>query len=70
MVFCFFCDGQGVINKAKIVRKDIQIYICEKCDTMWETKEIRKDNCKNFKKFMSDLGLQGLWEELTDIERL
>ncbi len=70
MVFCPFCDGQGLIDKANIKGKDIQIYICEECDTMWRTKEIREDNCENFRKFMNYLGLKWLWEELINVERL
>lgn len=70
MVFCPFCDGQGLIDKANIKGKGIQIYICEECDTMWKTPEIRKNNCDNFKKFMNSLGLKGYWEELDDIKRL
>jgi len=70
MVLCPFCDGQGLIDKAKIIDKGIQIYICEECDTMWHTLEIREDNCDNFRKFMIGLGLKGLWEELEEVERL
>jgi uncharacterized protein YlaI len=70
MIFCPFCDGQGLINKAKVKGKNIQIYICEECDTMWRTNEIREDNCENFKKFMNSIGLNGYWDELVDVERL
>jgi len=70
MVFCPFCDGQGLINKAKVAGKNIQIYICEECDSMWKSTQIREDNCENFIDFMKSLGFKGLWEELTDVERL
>ncbi len=70
MVFCPFCDGQGLIDKADVKGKGIRIYICEECDTMWKTKEIREDNCENFRKFMNSIGLVGRWEELINIERL
>lgn len=69
-VYCPFCDGQGLVNKAKVIDKNIKIYICEECDTMWRNPEIREDNCENFRKFMNSIGLKGLWEELTDVERL
>lgn len=70
MVLCPFCEGQGVISKAKIIGKDIQIYICEECDSMWKTSQINENNCYDFRKFMNELGLQGLWSELKDVERL
>lgn len=70
MIFCPFCAGQGLIDKASVTGKDIQIYICEECDTMWKTSDIREDNCENFIKFMKSIGLKGRWEELTNIERL
>jgi formate dehydrogenase maturation protein FdhE len=69
-IFCPFCDGQGLIDKASIVGKGTPIYICEECDTMWKTIEIREDNCENFKKFMQSIGLKGKWSELTNVERL
>lgn len=70
MVICPFCDGQGLIMKAKIKNKNIRIYICDECDTMWKTEDIQENNCENFENFMNNLGLKGLWEELTDIEKL
>lgn len=70
MVFCPFCEGQGIIDKAKIVGKDIEIYICEECDSMWKTTNIQEDNCYNFHDFMNKIGLKGLWEELEEVERL
>lgn len=70
MVFCPFCDGQGLVCKANVIGKNIQIYICEECDSMWRTPEIETDNCDDFRKFMNELGLKGLWNELESIERL
>lgn len=70
MVFCPFCEGQGLIDKAKVVGKDIEIYICEECDSMWKSTNIQEDNCYNFQVFMNELGMKGLWEELENIERL
>lgn len=70
MFFCPFCEGQGLIDKANVIGIDIQIYICEECDTMWKTPEIREDNCENFRKFMNSIGFKGLWEELSNVERL
>lgn len=70
MIFCPFCDDQGLIHKAKIIGSDIQIFLCDECDTMWKTEEIRHDNSENFGRFMHEHGLRGLWSELYDVERL
>ncbi|KNY26935.1 hypothetical protein [Pseudobacteroides cellulosolvens] len=70
MVFCPFCEGQGLICKADIVGKNIQIYICEECDSMWKTPKIEKENCYGFGDFMKEIGLKGLWSELQNVERL
>jgi len=60
MIFCPFCDGQGLIDKAKIIGKGIQIYICEEYDTMWKSPEIREDNCLNLWLFYERARPQGL----------
>ena len=70
MLFCPFCDGQGLIDKARIKDTGTKIYICEECDTMWTEKDIREDNCINFEEYMNKLGLKGLWEELIDVQRM
>jgi transcription elongation factor Elf1 len=69
MIVCPFCEG-GTISKAKITKLEIQVYICEECDSMWETLDISKDNCYDFSDYMEQNGLKGLWSELNDIERL
>ena len=68
MVFCPFCYGHGLVDKASIKDRGIQIYICEECDTMWKTTDIREDNCENFRKFMTSIGLNGFWTELTELQ--
>lgn len=70
MVFCPFCDSQGLIDRAKVIGSNIQIYICEECDTMWNSNQISEENSINYRKFMNELGLKGLWEELVEVERL
>lgn len=70
MIACPFCEGQGLVHKAKLKRKDITIYICDECDTIWQDLNIREDNCQNFDDFMAQLELKGLWEEFEIIERL
>lgn len=69
MIFCPFCEGYGIIYEAKVVNHDINVYICDECDTMWQTQDIQEENCINFKAFMNKFGYRGLWSELTNIKR-
>jgi hypothetical protein len=76
-VFCPICtpDPEAVttfslIEKATVIGKDLQIYICKPCKLAWLTEDIRSDNAQNYKKFMKSLGLKGLWKELTDVDIL
>ncbi|KYN78026.1 hypothetical protein A0J52_01710 [Clostridium sporogenes] len=70
MVYCPFCDGQGVINKATIKGTGVILYICDECDTVWKDTDIKEDNCDNFEIIMNTLGRKALWPDLMDIERL
>lgn len=70
MIYCPFCDGQGVINMATIKGTEAKLYICDECDTVWKDTNITEDNCDNFESIMSNLGRKALWSELTDVERL
>lgn len=67
MVFCPFCEGQGVIYKAKIKNTQIEIFICDECDTVWEDENINMDNCQGFRHMMKKIGYKGLWSELVDV---
>lgn len=70
MLYCPFCVGQGLINEATVVNHDLTIFICDECDTMWESRDIREENCINFKEYMDRFGYKGLWSELTNIKRI
>ncbi|SFR61836.1 hypothetical protein [Anaeromicropila populeti] len=70
MIYCPFCDGQGVINKATIKGTELKLYICDECDTVWKDIYITEDNSENFEDVMNALGRKALWSELTDVERL
>ncbi len=70
MVYCPFCDGQGVINKVTIKGTEMILYICDECDTVWKDKDITEDNCHSFESIMNTLGRKALWSELKDVERL
>lgn len=47
MVFCPFCDGQGIIYKVNMRGTDVVLYICDECDTVWDETTITEDNCLN-----------------------
>ncbi len=77
VVFCPICcpDQENpqmiiLIQKAKIIGKDMQIFACKDCKHVWLTEDIRIDNAQDYKKFMKSLGLKGLWKELSDVDIL
>jgi len=77
VVFCPVCTPDienarrySLIEKAMVIGKDLQIYICKSCKLVWLTEDIRTDNAQNYKKFMNSLGLKGLLKELSDIDAL
>lgn len=70
MVYCPFCDGQGVIYKARIKDTDLNIFICDECDTIWKAAEITEDSSLRFKEIMNELGLKPLWSELENVAKL
>ena len=70
MVYCPFCEGYGIIYKAKIKNTDSIIYICDECDTVWKNLEIIEDNSLVFKDVLKEFGLQPLWSELEEVEKI
>jgi len=77
VVFCPVCTPDpektkkfSLIEKATVIGKDIQIYICKPCKLVWLTEDILADNAQDYKKLMKRLGLKGLWKELCDIDIL
>lgn len=70
MVYCPFCDGQGVINKVVIKGTEMILYICDECDTVWKYIDITEGNCHNFESVMNSLGRKALWSEFSYVERL
>lgn len=70
MVYCPFCEGYGIIYKAKIKNTDSIIYICDECDTVWKNLEIMEDNSLVFKDVLKEFGLQPLWSELEEVEKI
>lgn len=70
MIYCPFCDGQGVINKAIIKKNKSVIYICDECDTVWKDLTLSEDDCERFDVLMEQLRLKPLWSELESVEEI
>ncbi|HLJ31741.1 MAG TPA: hypothetical protein VKU36_04845 [Candidatus Babeliales bacterium] len=77
VVFCPVCTPDpenaikySLIEKATVIDKDLQIYICKPCKLVWLTEDIRADNAQDYKKFMKTVGLKGAWKELKDVDYL
>jgi hypothetical protein len=78
LIFCPVCTPDpeavmefGIIDKATVIDKNIEIYICKPCKLVWiDENDIRADNAFDYKKFMKSNGLKGLWKELKDIDVL
>lgn len=71
MIACPFCDGNGAIHQAKIKNTNKIIYICNECDTIWHTREVKEENCDNFQTYMlEEFGLTATWDNLQDIKLL
>ncbi len=69
-VLCPFCEGQGEVYRVVVQKTDEQIYLCDECDTVWLTEKIGEDNATNFEDFMTNRGLEPLWDELKNVEKL
>ena len=67
MKYCPFCLEQGIINFARIKDTDIEIYICDECDTIWKTRDITKEKGERFDEFMKKINRRAIWNELVDI---
>jgi len=77
VVFCPVCcpDPEktkkfSLIEKATVIGKDVQVFICKPCKLVWLSEDIRVENAQDYKKFMKKLGLKGLWKELCDVDVL
>lgn len=77
VIFCPICTPDpevtikfSLIEKATVIEKNLQIYICRPCKLIWLTENIQTDNAQDYKKFMKTLGLKGLLKELKNIDYL
>ena len=78
VVFCPICCPKPevaikliAIEKANIIGKNMEIYICRPCRLVWTSSDdIRVENAQKYVKFMKKLGLKGLIRELENIDIL
>ena len=68
MTNCPRCQGNGIIYKARIIKTQEIIYLCDECDAVWDSPlEFHKISLIFSDDLLRSKGLQGLWDEL-DVE--
>ncbi len=67
-MICPYCE-QGSILKARVKKNNKIIYICDECDTVWESiEEISDRSGKSINMFMQEIGCEPYWDELELME--
>jgi predicted RNA-binding Zn-ribbon protein involved in translation (DUF1610 family) len=62
--WCPGCD-QGWIRRAKIKKKSVEVFVCEECETVWQSEPETSATCSgNLGQDMKADGLTGDWSEL------
>lgn len=70
---CPIClpESNGLIRKVKIKKLNKEIFICNECEAIWESEEdIYNNRYIWFSVYMSNNGLEHLWSEFEDIDKL
>ena len=63
-MWCPRCN-QGKVLKAKIIKNEENILICEECDAIWRSEsEFKENSSQDFSQYVKNIGLEGLWTEL------
>ena len=78
VVLCPICTQDSklaempkIIYKAIVIDKNIEIFICKLCNSVWLDKnDIQIYNGQDYKNFMKANGLNGWWKELKDVDFL
>ena len=65
-MICPLCE-QGGIRTVIIKKTRTQLFICEECDTVWKSSDIKNETPLSFYDYMTSIGLPPLWSELTDM---
>lgn len=61
---CPICE-EGPVVHAKIKKIDVEIFICEECDSFWfNASDVGVVDGNHFPAFAKKNGLLGLWSEL------
>lgn len=63
--FCALCDGQGEIIRAKVIKTEQTILICDECDAVCsDVRHIGSERCEAFEVYAKRFGISPLWTEL------
>ena len=67
-MFCPHCDGE--IYKARIAHLNLEVYLCDVCESLWEIKDIRsiiKPSLKSIEPFLNQHGLEYMSTEIEEL---
>jgi transcription elongation factor Elf1 len=65
MLTCPRCDGQGSVLKAKIIKTNELIFICDECDATWFSLDaVSYQPWVDFGTYMERKNLSSAWNEL------
>jgi len=63
---CPLCEQVGTIDTVRINATGEIVHLCEECDALWPSgARIQMDTLKNFRDYVREFGLKGLWTEVT-----
>ncbi len=67
-MWCPRCD-QGDVNKVRVNKTGEIVHVCEECEALWPSGiDVASTGFIDFKTYVTPLGLEGLWSELTELE--
>lgn len=61
---CEYCNQQGYILMAEVIKNHEIIYICDECDTVWTGGIVDDDHVTSFQVYAEDRGIKPLWDEI------
>ena len=64
-VLCALCDRQGEVIRARVIKIQQTIFICDECDAVClAAEDIGSERCEGFEAYASRHGFPPLWTEL------
>lgn len=70
-VYCNECLGgaYGFVNKVWVVKLKKHVYICDECETVWESfDDLANNNHLTFDEFAKKYNLKPLWSEFSNVD--